>query len=142
MPAILPGVRALLDECDAHDAITVGLLTGNLVVGAERKLKAAGVDPRRFPFGAFGSDHEDRPTLAAIARTRAAAHLRQDIDAAACVVIGDTPADVACGRAIGARTIAVATGNFALDELRACNPDALFSDLSNTSAVLEAILHA
>lgn len=142
VPAILPGVSALLDACEAHAAITLGLLTGNLLAGAERKLKAAGVDPRRFRFGAFGSDHEDRPTLAALARTRAAEHLRRDIDAAACVVIGDTPADVACGRAIGARTIAVATGNFALADLRACNPDALFEDLSDTAAVLEAILHA
>lgn len=142
VPAILPGVSAVLDECEAHEEITLGLLTGNLVKGAERKLKAVGIDPQRFPFGAFGSDHEDRATLAAIARARAADHLRRNVEATACVVIGDTPADVACGRAIGARTIAVATGNFALEELRACRPDALFGDLSNTAAVVEAILHA
>ena len=59
-----------IDACEAHDDVVLGLLTGNLVVGAERKLRAVGIDPGRFEVGAFGSDHEDRPALAAIARRR------------------------------------------------------------------------
>ena len=137
---ILPGVQAVLDACHAHDQVVLGLLTGNLVTGARRKLTSVRVDPDRFVVGAFGSDHEDRPTLAALARTRAASHLGRELQASSCVVIGDTPADVACGRAIGARTIAVATGNFTADELRLCDPHIVFADLSDTAAVMQAIL--
>lgn len=136
----LPGVEALLDACEAHDAVLMGLLTGNLIVGAERKLRAVGLDPARFPVGAFGSDHEDRPTLAALARERAAGHLGRDVPADHCVVLGDTPADVGCGKAIGARTIAVATGAFSVDELRATGADLVFEDFRDTNAVMAAIL--
>ncbi|HVZ49123.1 MAG TPA: haloacid dehalogenase-like hydrolase, partial [Gemmatimonadaceae bacterium] len=110
---LLPGVGDLLLACEAHEQVLLGLLTGNLVAGAARKLRAVGVDPARFAFGAYGSDHEHRPTLAAIAHARAGAAAGRPLDAAACVVIGDTPADVACALAIGARAVAVATGNFA-----------------------------
>ncbi|MDA1080214.1 MAG: haloacid dehalogenase-like hydrolase [Gemmatimonadetes bacterium] len=137
---VLPGVRELLDACDAHAGIVLGLLTGNLVTGAGHKLRAVGVDIQRFAVGAFGSDHEDRPALAALARDRACAHLGREVHASSCVVIGDTPADVACGQAIGARTIAVATGNFTIDELRQCDPHVVFADLSDTTAVMEAIV--
>ncbi len=137
----LPGVHEILDACERHHGIVLGLLTGNLVIGAERKLRAVGLDPGRFPVGAFGSDHEDRPALAALARSRASLHLGRDVHAEACVVIGDTPADVACGHAIGARTIAVATGNFTADQLRRCDPHVVFDDLRDTTAVLDAILN-
>lgn len=137
---VLPGVHAVLDACHAHERVVLGLLTGNLVTGAHRKLRAVQVDPDRFVVGAFGSDHEERPALAALARTRAASHLGRDLLASHCVVIGDTPADVACGQAIGARTIAVATGNFSADELRRCDPHVVFADLSDTAAVMDAIL--
>ena len=140
-PAVLPGVHAVLDACEAHDGIVLGVLTGNLSIGAERKLRAIGIDPGRFEVGAFGSDHEDRPTLAALARTRAAEYLGREVRGDACVVIGDTPADVACGLAIGARTIAVCTGTFRDAELRACGAHIVLEDLADTSAVLEAILN-
>ena len=136
----LPGVPAVLAACEAHQGVLLGLLTGNLVTGAEHKLRAVGVDPGRFSVGAFGSDHEDRAALAALARVRASAHLGRDVNASACVVIGDTPADVACGQAIGARTIAVATGGFTVDQLRRCDPHVVFEDLSDTAAVMDAIL--
>jgi phosphoglycolate phosphatase-like HAD superfamily hydrolase len=138
--AILPGINAVLDACEAHDGVLLGLLTGNLVNGAKRKLTAAGVDPARFTIGAYGSDHEDRNTLAAVARDRAAQHLGADVRGAECVVIGDTPADVACGRAIGARTIAVATGNYTVPALRDAGATVVFDDLSDTPAVMAAIL--
>ena len=139
-PDVLPGIAAILDACEAHDEVVVGLLTGNLIHGAERKLRAAGVDPGRFEIGAFGSDHEDRSVLAAIARDRAAAYLGRAVAGHACVVIGDTPADVACGQAIGARTIAVATGGFDSATLRATGATVVFDDLRDTAAVLAAIL--
>lgn len=139
-PMILPGVHAILDACESHDGIVLGLLTGNVLVGAERKLRAVGLDPGRFEVGAFGSDHEDRPALAAIARARAAEYLERDVEGGACVVIGDTPADVACGQAIGARTIAVCTGNFSAEELRATGAHVVLTDMGDTGAVLEAIL--
>jgi phosphoglycolate phosphatase-like HAD superfamily hydrolase len=138
---VLPGVPEILAACAAHEGVVLGLLTGNLVLGAEKKLRAVGVDPGQFVVGAFGSDHEDRPALAAIARERASGFLGRDVDAAHCVVIGDTPADVGCAHAIGARAIAVATGNFAIDDLRRCDPHVAFADLADTAAVMHAILH-
>lgn len=139
---VLPGVLELLAACEAHEQVVLGLLTGNLIDGADRKLRAVGVDPARFAFGAYGSDHEDRPTLAAIARERASATVGVEVDATSCVVIGDTPADVACARAIGARAVGVATGNFTADDLRRCGAHAVFDTLGDTPAVMHAILHA
>ena len=139
--AVLPGVYAILDACEAHDGIVLGVLTGNLITGAERKLRAIGIDPGRFEVGAFGSDHEDRPALAALARARAAEYLGREVRGAACVVIGDTPADVACGLAIGARTIAVCTGMFAATDLRACGAHVVLEDMADTRVVLDAILN-
>lgn len=138
---LLPGVSEILDACEAHDAVLLGLLTGNLIQGADRKLRAAKVDPARFAIGAFGSDHEDRPALAAIARERASGHLRREVAGAHCVVIGDTPADVECGLAIGARTIAVATGNYTAAQLRGTGAHLVFEDLADTPVVLDAILN-
>lgn len=139
---ILPGVTELLLACEAHEEVLLGLLTGNLLEGATRKLRAVGVDPARFRFGAYGSDHEHRPTLAAIAHERAAAAIGRHVDVAECVVIGDTPADVGCALAIGARAVGVATGNFSTDELRQSGAHVVFDDLSDTRAVMHAILHA
>jgi phosphoglycolate phosphatase-like HAD superfamily hydrolase len=127
---------------DARDDILLGLLTGNVVVGAERKLRTVGIDPSRFQVGAFGDDHEGRNALASIAQSRASAHLRTAVPGNACVIIGDTPSDVACARPIGARAIAVATGSFGVVALRACEPDAVFADLRDTQAVLQAIANA
>lgn len=139
-PEVLPGVRELLAACHAHDQVVLGLLTGNLSRGAEWKLRAVGVDPGQFVIGAFGSDHEHRPALAALARERASAFLGREVAAASCVVIGDTPADVACAHAIGARAIAVATGSFAQDVLRECGAHVVFAHLGDTDAAMDAIL--
>lgn len=138
--AALPGAHAILDACEADDRIVLGLLTGNVIAGAERKLRAVGMDPGRFEIGAFGSDHEDRHTLAALARERAAAYLERDVAGESCVVIGDTPADVACGLSIGARIVAVTTGNFSEEELRAKGAHVVLPDLGDTAAVMRAIL--
>ena len=70
---------------------------------------------------------------------RAATLLGRAVSAEACVIIGDTPNDVACSRPIGARAIAVATGHYSVADLQACSPEAVFADLTDTCAVLEAI---
>jgi phosphoglycolate phosphatase-like HAD superfamily hydrolase len=139
---LLPGVAALLDAVERHDDIVLGLLTGNVDAGAARKLRVVGVDHTRFRVSAFGSDHEHRPELPRIARDRASVLLGRPVDGADCVIIGDTPADVACARPIGGRAIAVATGGYDVPTLTACEPEAVFADLSHTDAVIRAILEA
>jgi phosphoglycolate phosphatase-like HAD superfamily hydrolase len=138
----LPGVRAIVDAVDAADDLVLGLLTGNLVVGAEAKLRAVALEPARFRVGAFGSDHEERPRLPPIARERASALLGYEVPGERLVIIGDTPADVQCGRGVGARAIGVASGGFSVEELWAHEPSAAFADLTDTTRVLEAIRDA
>ena len=137
---VMPGIRELLDALDARDDIIIGLLTGNLVAGARAKLEAAGIDPSRFKVGAFGSDHELRGELPAVARERARLDLAVDVPGGDVIVIGDTPADIQCGRGIGARAIAVATGSYSVDQLSEHRPAAVFEDLSDTPAIIAAIL--
>ena len=139
-PGVFPGVAELLDALEARDDVLLGLLTGNLEGGARAKLAAAGVDFDRFRANAFGSDAEHRPLLPAIARERAEAMLGRAIPGADVVVIGDTPADVTCGREIGARAVAVATGRYSVDDLGEHAPYAAFESLADTRAVLDAIL--
>ena len=137
---VFPGVRELLDTLEARDDVVLGLLTGNILHGAHAKLSAVGIDPARFLVGAFGSDHHERPELPEIARQRAEGMLGHAVSGRDLVVIGDTPADVACGVSIGARAIGVATGRYSVDELRACGAAAVFADLTDTAAVVDAIL--
>jgi phosphoglycolate phosphatase-like HAD superfamily hydrolase len=139
-PKRLPGVPEVLDALEARDDVTLGLLTGNVGEGAAAKLRAVGIDPSRFLVNAFGSDHEHRPELPAIARQRAAELLGVDIPGDRVVVIGDTPADVTCGREIGARAIGVATGRYSVDELASYGAHAVFRDLTDTQAVVQAIV--
>ena len=141
-PYTLPGVHELLDALETRQDVVLGLLTGNIEPGAKAKLQAVGIAPDRFRIGAFGSDHEHRPELPAIARTRTRDRLGIDVTGAAVVVIGDTPADVTCGRAIGASAIGVATGRFSVGELMSHGAVAAFEDLSDTRAVVRAIAGA
>ncbi len=136
------GVRELLDALDAREDVVLGLLTGNLAEGASIKLRAAGLDPARFRVGAFGSDHHHRPELPGVAQRRAREMLGLDVSGDRVLVIGDTPADLECGRSIGAKAIGVATGRFSVEELARHQPYAVFETLRDTSAVLEAILNA
>jgi phosphoglycolate phosphatase-like HAD superfamily hydrolase len=138
----LAGVLALLDALVDRAHCTVGLLTGNLEPGAQHKLNAAGIGYERFAVGAFGSDHEVRAELPGIAQRRAREHLGLHVEGSAMVIIGDTPSDIDCGRPIGARAIAVATGHYTVDALAAHGADAVFSDLADTEGVLAAIDHA
>ena len=138
----LTGVVALLDALVHRSHCVVGLLTGNLEPGAQHKLTAAGIGFDRFALGAYGSDHEIRSELPAVAQRRARERLGLELTGDSIVIIGDTPADIQCGRPIGAKAIAVATGHYTVDDLTEHRPDAVFSDLANTDAVLHAIDHA
>ena len=137
---LMPGVPELLDRLEAEDAVVLGLLTGNLARGARLKLSAAGISPERFRVGAYGSDSAHRPELPAVAARRAEPFFGRIPAGQEVVIIGDTPADIYCGSGIGARALAVATGGYDVEALAACGPHAVFSDLSDTAAVLTAIL--
>ncbi len=137
---VFPGVLRLLDliEKPGKDAL-LGLLTGNIDVGAQRKVDAAGIGFARFAVGAYGSDAEQRNELPEIALERAEALTGIRFAGESLVIVGDTPADVACAAHLGARTVAVATGVYERDELEACGPDALFDTFENAEAVWAAI---
>jgi phosphoglycolate phosphatase-like HAD superfamily hydrolase len=138
----LPGVPALLDAVEACDDLVLGLLTGNLVVGARAKLEAVSLAFDRFRVGAFGSDHEERHMLPPIARSRASALLGHEVPGERLIIIGDTPADIHCGRGVGARAIAVASGGYGVEELAQHGAAHTFADLTDTARVLEAIRDA
>ncbi len=138
----LAGVPEILDALEARDDVVLGLLTGNIAPGARIKLTAAGIDPDRFRVNAFGSDHENRPELPGIAQRRANEVLGLSIAGDRLVVIGDTPADIECGRSLGARSIGVASGHYTVDQLMAHNPYAALPSLAATQQALEAIMDA
>ncbi len=118
---ILPGVLPLLDALEARDDVAVGLLTGNFARGAAIKLGHFGLW-RRFAFGAFGDHHAERRALVPVAVEAASAAGHPRFEAADIVVIGDTPLDVDCAHAYGARAVAVATGIFSYEVLAATRP--------------------
>ncbi len=121
---LLPGVVSLLEVLVARDDVLVGLLTGNTRESARIKLAHFGLD-HFFEFGGYGDDHFERDDVAHEALAQARQRVNGEIDLARVWVIGDTPTDVSCGRAIQTKTIAVLTGNHTRDELAAANPDHL-----------------
>ncbi len=137
----LAGVVALLDRLAGDDRFRSGLVTGNMERGAWHKLGACGLADR-FGFGAFGSDSEHREDLPPIARDRAEATLGLSFRLEEAVVVGDTPEDIRCARASGARVLAVATGRHTIAELAAHEPDAVVPDLSDTDGVMRILLDA
>lgn len=136
--AVLPGITRLLDVLDEHTHVHCALLTGNYEAGARIKLEYFDLW-RRFGWGAFGDDHAERDLIALAAVAEAPARGVALHDPRHAIVVGDTPFDVTCARAAGARVIAVATGGHTVDQLRACDPDAVFEDLSDLDAVLAAM---
>lgn len=136
---VMPGVLPLLEQLEKVDGVILGLLTGNMARGAALKLRAAGLDPERFRVGAYGSDSAHRPELPPIAARRAESYFGRVPSGADVVIIGDTPADIACGACIEARALGVATGAYSVSDLLSCGPHAVFEDLSDTDRVLEAI---
>ena len=133
---VLPGVREILRAAAAHGGIAQGLLTGNMRRGAQVKLAHHGLW-EHFEFGAFADDSEYRNDLGPHAVRRALERHGVNFAADDVWVIGDTPHDIACGKIIGARTLAVGTGGATLDQLRAHAPTAVMENLADTAAVLQ-----
>src|SRR5467141_5168231 len=135
---LLPGVLELLERLKSRPHVVLALLTGNVSRGARLKLDHYGVW-HFFEFGAFADDHRDRNQLGRFARARAKEKHGREFAASEIDVIGDTPRDIACGRALGARTIAVATGTWSRDELAKHQPDFLIDDLSDVETVIDTL---
>ena len=138
---VMPGVEALLEALHREPDVTLGLLTGNVQAGAHAKLAVHGLD-RYFGFGAFGSDSAVRSDLPAFAVRRARERTGRAHEGKQVVIIGDTPADIACGRHLGVRAIAVATGTYGLAALLEHEPDAAFGTLEPLDQVWAAIFDA
>jgi phosphoglycolate phosphatase-like HAD superfamily hydrolase len=135
---VLPGILELLEHYHGHPEVAQGLLTGNLRKGAEFKLTHFRVW-HYFEFGAFADDSPLRNDLGPHALRRAREHHDVAFAPENTFIIGDTPRDIECGKVIGARTIAVATGKFSLAELQAHQPTAAFANFSDTAAFRRVI---
>lgn len=135
---VLPGVESLLSAIASRPDIFPALLTGNCERGAQIKLEYFDLW-RHFPCGAYGDDVEDRNELIAMALRRAEACGAPTAGPHDVVVVGDTIHDVACARAAGARSIAVATGPSAADELVACGADTVVRDLADTDTLVRVL---
>jgi phosphoglycolate phosphatase-like HAD superfamily hydrolase len=135
---VLPGVEALLSTLRQRDDVHLGLLTGNVRSGAVVKLGHFGLYDH-FAFGGFGDDHYDRDDVAREALAAVHRHCNGATKPDRIWVIGDTPLDVRCARAIGARAVAVATGWHSREELAGCEPDLLLNDLSDATELLKRL---
>ncbi len=134
-----PGVKELLADWELRKELLIGLLTGNFEEGARWKLETHKLN-HYFPFGAFGDGTKVRADLPARAVAEAKRITGQDFKGKDIVIIGDTPNDVLCGKPLGVRTVAVASSNYSMDELKGANPDYLFENLVDKDKVLQAIL--
>jgi phosphoglycolate phosphatase len=135
---LLPGVLELLEKLKSRKHVVLALLTGNVSRGAQLKLDHYGVW-HFFEFGAFADDHPDRNQLGPFARARAKEKHGREFSANEIDVIGDTPRDIACGKALGARTIAVATGTWSREQLAKHHPDILIDDLSHVDRLIKTL---
>lgn len=141
---VLPGVPQLLQALRDRQDVAIGLLTGNMRDGAQRKLVHYKLWDW-FAFGGFGDEHMERCDIAAAALVDAERHLNGLASAASTnqsfrrqvVVIGDTPHDIRCGRSIGARCVAVPTGISPAQELHDSRPDVLVESLEDSAPILK-----
>lgn len=134
---VLPGIEAALDHLapfQADGRVAVGLLTGNFVKGAEIKLSYFDLW-RRFRFGAYGDHHADRRDLVPLAIDAADRAGFGRFSAGETVIVGDTPADVDCAHAHGAKAVAVATGMYSEAQLRDTGAEVVVRDLTNWPAI-------
>jgi len=122
------GVMEVLDALRETDGYLLGLLTGNVERGARIKLGAFGLSDY-FQVGAFGDDSEDRNSLLPIAVEKLRTMTGIDIGYKDCIVVGDTPLDVACSKPFGAISVAVATGPYRYESLAKTGADYVLRDL-------------
>lgn len=134
-----PGVDHFICNLKAQkNPPLIGLLTGNIRLGAEIKLHYFYLW-EYFQMGIFGDESEDRNQLAALGLERGRALLGKDLKPEEIVVVGDTVLDVACAHSIGARCLAVCTGGSTHEELAQKKPEWLVQNLSKIQvrAILE-----
>jgi phosphoglycolate phosphatase len=136
---LLDGVRELLSGLAARPEVLLGLLTGNFEESGRHKLRLPSID-HYFSFGAFADDAYNRNDLPAIALERACRLTGQNYSPSRTVIIGDTEHDIRCARVLNARSIAVATGNFTMQELASHKPDSLYESFASTDEVISDIL--
>jgi phosphoglycolate phosphatase-like HAD superfamily hydrolase len=138
-PAVLkPGVPQILEEIQSGGCFHLGLLTGNIEEGARLKLARFDLNPF-FPVGAFGSDSERRNELLPVAIRRLHSLKGISVRFSDCVVIGDSPRDVECAGVHGARSIAVATGGYSMEELERTDAGLVVQELSDTRGIVQWI---
>jgi phosphoglycolate phosphatase len=135
---MMPGVQPLLETLASRDDTYLALLTGNYEKAARLKLEHFDLW-RYFPCGAFADDEADRNRLLPKALARIRACGGPVVEPATVIVVGDTPHDVACALAAGARSIGVATGPYSTQQLRDSGADVVFEDLSDTDAFLKLL---
>ncbi len=142
LPGAAEAIRAVAAAGDGR-VLVQSVLTGNMRVMAQVKLGALGLDrDLDLRVGAYGDDHEIRADLVPLARASATAAYGTDFSGPATVLVGDTPLDVEAAQVAGARAVAVASGEFSVADLVASGADAVLPDLTDTAAVLAAILPA
>lgn len=132
---VLPGIVQILETLHAREDVVLGLLTGNFARGAKAKLSHFRLD-HYFLFGGYGDEHHHRDDVAREALRILQGIYQEPVDLNRLWVIGDTPADVQCGRAIGAKVIAVGTGLYSMADLEAAKADYLFQDFSDPNSLL------
>jgi phosphoglycolate phosphatase-like HAD superfamily hydrolase len=139
LKAVMPGIRELLDILERRDDVFLALLTGNFQAGARIKLEHFDLW-RYFRCGAFGDDAADRNALVpfAVARARECG-LKDAVAPEHILVVGDTPLDIACARAVGATPVGVATGGFTVDQLRESGADIVFETLAEPDRFLALV---
>lgn len=135
---VLPGILALLQQLQRRNDVAIGLLTGNVRAGAQVKLGHYGLF-NHFAFGGFGDHHFDRDDVAREALGAIHSHVGDHVTPDRVWVIGDTPLDVQCARAIGAKVAAVATGVHTYEQLCDASPDLAFRDLSDATPLLKLL---
>lgn len=135
---VLPGIESLVRELAGRADVSMGLLTGNMREGAHTKLRHYGLADY-FGFGGFGDEHFERDDVARDAVTVLSRRVGRHIDPRRIFVIGDTPLDVGCARAVGATAVAVKTGWSSHSELAAAEPDLLVDDLADPAPLLNLL---
>ena len=132
---VLPGVSTLIENLHRQERALLALATGNFEQTAWMKLKQAGLK-EFFQCGGFGSDHPDRLALTRIALARGRQALGRMVEAEEVFLVGDTPADIRCGKLLGMCTVAVATGSTSRQTLAQYQPDFLLDSLGDFEEVL------
>lgn len=135
---VYPGISTLLEMLSQRHDVLCALGTGNCEIGAYEKLKAVGLN-HHFVLGGYGDHHDSRAQLIQHVVDQAQLRFGHHYDPSKIMVIGDTPFDIESGKAVGAKTVAVATGHYALEALEACRPDFVTEDFSDPAAFLKRI---